>query len=67
MVASHKMFTLLDGFSGYNEERVAPEDHRKHVYYGMGSLCYYSHVIWTNECTIYFLKRDNDDLCGIFE
>ena len=31
MLVGHKMLSLLDGFSGYNQVRVAPVDQPKHV------------------------------------
>ena len=33
-----KVFSFMDGFSGYNQIRMAPEDMKKNVYHTLGNI-----------------------------
>ena len=40
-VVGHQMFPFMDGFSGYNQIRMAPEDEEKTAFYTpVGTYCY---------------------------
>ena len=40
-VVGHEMFSFMDGFSGYNQVRMAPEDEDKTAFYTpVGVYCY---------------------------
>ena len=56
-VAGHEMYSFLDGFSGYNQVLVAPEDRVKdNICNRMGSLCFKRYDIWIKECPCYVPK-----------
>ena len=41
IMLGHEMFSFIDGFSGYNQIRMAPEDEEKTVFYTpIGDYCY---------------------------
>ena len=45
--AQHKVFSFMDGFSGYNKIRMAPEDYFR---YTMGHLLLQGDAFWVKEC-----------------
>lgn len=41
MIAGYEMLSLMDGFSGYNQIRIAPEDQHKTAFtYAWGTYCW---------------------------
>ncbi|MCO5598511.1 hypothetical protein L7F22_052608 [Adiantum nelumboides] len=54
-VVGHDMYSFLDGFSGYNQIRMAQDDQAKTAFImAFGSFCLYSHVVWIPKCTFNF-------------
>ena len=39
-------FSFLDGYSGYNQILIAPEDQDNHFYMPLGNICSLSFSIW---------------------
>ena len=51
--AKHIFFSFMDGFSGYNQIRMAPKDMEKTIFLTMwGTFCY-KHAFWVEK------RRDN--------
>ena len=49
--AGHAMFSFMDGYSGYNQIKLAARDQSKtSFYHALGYLLLYSHAVWTQEC-----------------
>ena len=47
----HKVFSFMDGFSGYNQIKMAPEDMEKNYFcYTVGYVLLQSDAIRTEEC-----------------
>lgn len=55
-VAGHEIYSFLDGFSGYNQIRMAPKNQADSVHNRMGSFCVHSHVVWAAELSFHFSK-----------
>jgi len=56
-LAGKKYFSFLDGFSGYNQIQVAPEDQDKnHLYLSLGNFCLPSTSLRIVQCTRYISK-----------
>jgi len=48
--ASFALFSFMDGFLGYNQIKMAPEDMEKdNLHHSMGSLLLQGDVIWAEE------------------
>ena len=55
MVSSSELFSLLDGFSGYNQVLVAEEDRLKNdIQDHVGNFCLQKDALWTHKRWIYF-------------
>ena len=49
--AQHKVFSFMDGFSGYNQIKMAPQGHGENYFcHAMGYLLLESDAIRTEEC-----------------
>ena len=49
--AKHSLFFFMDGFSGYNQIRMAPEAMEKnHILDHVGDLLLQGHAFWAEEC-----------------
>ena len=47
-LARHPHFCFLDGYSGYNQIAIAPEDQEKnHIHMSLWHLCFQKDAIWT--------------------
>ena len=68
-VAGHEIYSLMDGFSGYNQVQIAPEDQLKTCFimgkYRMGSIRISNNVLWVDECANNLSKSSNGDICGV--
>ena len=50
-MAKHSLFSFMDGFSSYNQIRMAPEDMEKdHILNYVGNLLLQGHAFWVEEC-----------------
>ena len=59
--AKHSLFSYMDGFSGYNQIRMAPKDMEKTIFLTMwGDLLLQGHAFWVEECWGNISKSDGD-------
>ena len=54
-LSGHPHFCFLDGYSGYNQIAIAPEDQEKnHIHMPLWHLCLQKDAIWAVQCSCYF-------------
>jgi hypothetical protein len=53
-LAGHEYYYFLDGYSGYNQVPVDPEDQKKTALPVLQDICLPSHAFWVVQCTCYF-------------
>jgi len=44
------LFSFIDGFSGYNQIKMAPEDMEDNLHHSMGNFLLQGDVLWAQEC-----------------
>jgi hypothetical protein len=64
-VAGYEMLSLLDGLSGYNQVKIAPEDQPKACFITEWGACAIRMMSFGLMSAIHFPKGSNDDLCRV--
>ena len=53
-LAGHEYYCFLDGYSGYNQIAIAPEDQEKTTFLSLWYIRISADALWTVQCTGYF-------------
>ena len=62
-VSGARVMSFLDGFSGYNQVAVHPDDQEKTAYHSLGHFHVCQNSIWANECWSYFSESHGPIFC----
>ena len=65
-VARHEMYNFLDGFNGYNQVRMHPDDQEKTTFVTDWTLCCDSHDVWVKDGPYHIPVNNYGNFWGIY-